>query len=73
LAHLDSRKYKQAAKKFLELHFSSIAGKYPEVISTQDIAIYTALTALAEFERSEIKSKVCNPSRLAPTLFCLLT
>jgi COP9 signalosome complex subunit 1 len=62
LAHFDSRKYKQAAKKFLEVQFNTVANKFPEVISAQDITVYTTLAALAEFERSEIKARVIDNS-----------
>eukprot|EP01122_Echinamoeba_exundans_P003112 TRINITY_DN13265_c0_g1_i1.p1 TRINITY_DN13265_c0_g1~~TRINITY_DN13265_c0_g1_i1.p1 ORF type:complete len:464 (-),score=128.40 TRINITY_DN13265_c0_g1_i1:77-1264(-) len=62
LAYLDSRKFKQAAKKLLEVNYSSIHGKFGAIISTQDIAKYTTLCALAEFDRKEIKSRLIDNS-----------
>ena len=46
------------------MQYSSIQGKFGEIISTQDIATYTALCALAEFDRSEIKSRLIDNSDL---------
>jgi COP9 signalosome complex subunit 1 len=62
LAYLDSRKFKQAAKKLLEVNYSSIHTKFGTIISTQDIAKYTTLCALAEFDRKEIKSRLIDNS-----------
>jgi len=61
LAHLENRKYKLAAKKFLETPFEfGGASAWPEVISPQDIAIYGSLTALATLDRQELKKKVID-------------
>ncbi|XP_051117299.1 COP9 signalosome complex subunit 1-like [Andrographis paniculata] len=59
LAHLESKKYKLAARKFLETG-PELGNNYTEVISPQDIATYGSLCALASFDRSELKSKVID-------------
>ncbi|KAL6494037.1 COP9/signalosome complex subunit Csn1 [Orobanche gracilis] len=55
LAHLESRKYKLAARKFLETG-PEPGNNYTEVIAPQDIATYGSLCALASFDRAELKA-----------------
>eukprot|EP01115_Flamella_aegyptia_P009103 TRINITY_DN3851_c0_g1_i2.p1 TRINITY_DN3851_c0_g1~~TRINITY_DN3851_c0_g1_i2.p1 ORF type:complete len:317 (-),score=105.72 TRINITY_DN3851_c0_g1_i2:149-1099(-) len=59
LSNLENRKYKVAARKFLETTID-IADNYNEVISAQDIAIIGGLTALATYDRQELKKKVLD-------------
>jgi COP9 signalosome complex subunit 1 len=59
LAHLDTRKYKLAARKFLETTFD-LGNHFNEIISPQDVAIFGGLCALAMFDRAELKSKVLD-------------
>ncbi|KAG9284044.1 hypothetical protein G9A89_022818 [Geosiphon pyriformis] len=59
LAHLDSHKYKVAARLFLETGFE-LSNNYTEVISPNDVAVYGGLCALASFDRAELKSKVID-------------
>ncbi|KAI3957212.1 hypothetical protein MKW98_012087 [Papaver atlanticum] len=59
LAHLESKKYKLAARKFLETG-PELANTYTEVIAPQDVATYGGLCALASFDRAELKSKVID-------------
>ncbi|KAL5727644.1 COP9/signalosome complex subunit Csn1 [Ranunculus cassubicifolius] len=59
LAHLDNKKYKHAARKFLETP-SELGNHYTEVIAPQDVATYGGLCALASFDRTELKSKVID-------------
>jgi len=59
LALLDNKKYKQAAKKFLETTID-IANNYNEVLTAQDIGIYGGLSALAYFDRGELKKQVID-------------
>lgn len=59
LAQLANKKYKIAARKFLEVTFD-ISNSYNEVVSPQDIAIYGGITALANFDRQELKRKVLD-------------
>uniref|UniRef100_A0A7N0V0M3 PCI domain-containing protein n=1 Tax=Kalanchoe fedtschenkoi TaxID=63787 RepID=A0A7N0V0M3_KALFE len=61
LAHLESKKYKLAARKFLETG-SELGNNYSEVIASQDVATYGGLCALASFDRTELKNKVINNS-----------
>ncbi|KAJ3032870.1 cop9 signalosome complex subunit [Rhizophlyctis rosea] len=61
LAQLDVGKYKQAARRFLEVSFE-MANHYNDVISPNDIAYYGALCALASFDRSELKKHVFENS-----------
>ncbi|EPS64067.1 hypothetical protein M569_10712, partial [Genlisea aurea] len=59
LAHLDGKKYKLAARKFLETG-PELGNHYTEVIAPQDVATYGSLCALATFDRAELKSKVID-------------
>ncbi|KAM4094572.1 hypothetical protein ACB094_06G205400 [Castanea mollissima] len=59
LAHLEAKKYKLAARKFLETG-SELGSHYNEVIAPQDVATYGGLCALASFDRAELKSKVID-------------
>jgi len=57
LSNLENKKYKAAALKFLE---ATNLADFNYVIAPQDVAIYGALTALATFDRSELKKKVID-------------
>ncbi|KAJ9188381.1 hypothetical protein P3X46_003743 [Hevea brasiliensis] len=59
LAHLEAKKYKLAARKFLEVA-PELGNSYTEVIAPQDVATYGGLCALASFERTELKNKVID-------------
>jgi COP9 signalosome complex subunit 1 len=59
LAHLELKKYKLAARKFLDVN-PELGNSYNEVIAPQDIATYGGLCALASFDRSELKQKVID-------------
>lgn len=60
LAELASRKYKSAAKNFLQSSFDNC--ECPEIISPNNVAIYGGLCALATFERQELQKKVLSSS-----------
>ena len=57
LAHLEGKKYRQAARKFLEVSVEH-ASNYSEIASAQDIATYGGICALASFDRSELRTKL---------------
>ncbi|KAL3536868.1 hypothetical protein ACH5RR_000234 [Cinchona calisaya] len=59
LAHLEGKKYKLAARKFLETS-PELGNHYTEVIAPQDVATYGGLCALASFDRTELKTKVID-------------
>ncbi|XP_030533498.2 COP9 signalosome complex subunit 1 [Rhodamnia argentea] len=59
LAHLETKKYKLAARKFLETG-PELGSHYNEVIAPQDVATYGGLCALASFDRTELKNKVID-------------
>jgi COP9 signalosome complex subunit 1 len=59
LANLENRKYKIAARKFLETTVD-LANNFNEVVAFQDVAIYGGLTALATFDRAELKKRVID-------------
>ncbi|KAL9245331.1 hypothetical protein vseg_018994 [Gypsophila vaccaria] len=59
LANLETKKYKLAARKFLEVG-PELGNQFSEVIAPQDVATYGGLCALATFDRSELKSKVID-------------
>lgn len=59
LAHLHAKKYKLAARKFLEVS-ADLGSGYNEIISPQDVALYGGLCALASFDRAELKAKLVD-------------
>jgi len=59
LAQLESKKYKLAARKFLETN-PELGSSFNEVLSPQDVAVYGGLCALASFDRAELKAKVVD-------------
>uniref|UniRef100_A0A7I4EGU5 26S proteasome regulatory subunit Rpn7 N-terminal domain-containing protein n=1 Tax=Physcomitrium patens TaxID=3218 RepID=A0A7I4EGU5_PHYPA len=59
LAHLESKKYKLAARKFVDTNFE-LGSNYSDVTAPQDVATYGGLCALASFDRAELKSKVID-------------
>ncbi|XP_045799037.1 COP9 signalosome complex subunit 1-like [Trifolium pratense] len=59
LSNLFAKKYKLAARKFIETS-PELGSHYNEVISSQDVAMYGGLCALATFDRAELKSKVID-------------
>ncbi|KAH7686844.1 26S proteasome regulatory subunit Rpn7/COP9 signalosome complex subunit 1 protein [Dioscorea alata] len=59
LAFLETKKYKLAARKFLETG-PELANNYTEVIAPQDVGTYGGLCALASFDRTELKNKVID-------------
>lgn len=61
LTHLEAKKYKQAARKFLEVS-AEHAASYQEIASAQDVALYGSLCALASFDRAELRSKLIESS-----------
>ncbi|XP_057454527.1 COP9 signalosome complex subunit 1 [Lotus japonicus] len=61
LANLEAKKYKLAARKFLETG-PELVNHYNEVIAPQDVATYGGLCALATFDRAELKAKVIDNS-----------
>jgi len=59
LAHLEGKKYKLAARKFLEVSPEHVAA-FSEIASAQDLALYGGLCALASFDRAELRSKLID-------------
>ncbi|XP_048871382.1 COP9 signalosome complex subunit 1 isoform X2 [Brienomyrus brachyistius] len=60
LAELASRKYKQAAKCFLQASFDHC--DFPELLSPSNVAVYGGLCALATFDRQELQRNVISSS-----------
>lgn len=58
LAELATRKYKLAAKHFLQANFDHC--DFPDMISCNNIAIYGGLCALATFDRQELQKNVIS-------------
>lgn len=56
LAELATKKYKSAAKHFLAASIDHC--DYPELLSSNNVAIYGGLCALATFDRSELQKQV---------------
>ena len=59
LAFLEAKKYKLAARKFLDVP-PELGSSYSEVASAQDVALYGGLCALASFDRAELKAKLID-------------
>ncbi|KPP65262.1 COP9 signalosome complex subunit 1-like, partial [Scleropages formosus] len=60
LAELASRKYKQAAKCFLQASFDHC--DFPELLSPSNVAVYGGMCALAAFDRQELQRNVISSS-----------
>ena len=60
LAELATKKYKSAAKNFLQASFDHC--DFPEMISSNNVAMYGGLCALATFDRSELKNVISSSS-----------
>jgi COP9 signalosome complex subunit 1 len=58
LAELATKKYKLAAKHFLQANFDHC--DFPDMISCNNIAIYGGLCALATFDRQELQKNVIS-------------
>jgi len=61
LYSMRSNTYAAAAERFLEVT-TDMDGKYKDVISCKEVAVYGALCVLATYSRSELKNKVLNNS-----------
>ena len=57
LALLDGKKYKLAARRFVEVP-PELGAEFSDVLAAQDVALYGGLTALASFDRAELKTRV---------------
>mmetsp|Transcript_24894 Transcript_24894/g.27705 ORF Transcript_24894/g.27705 Transcript_24894/m.27705 type:complete len:442 (+) Transcript_24894:38-1363(+) len=77
LANLENRKYKQAAKKFIDTP-AVLADTFTEVIVPRDVAVYGGLCGLATFSREEIKRLILDNTKfkafweLIPSLYKLI-
>ncbi|XP_046352804.1 COP9 signalosome complex subunit 1-like isoform X2 [Haliotis cracherodii] len=60
LADLATKKYKSAAKYFLQASFDHC--DFPELLSAGNVATYGALCALASFDRQELQRNVLSSS-----------
>jgi COP9 signalosome complex subunit 1 len=60
LAEMECRKYKNAARYFLQASFDHCV--CPDLVSPYTVAIYGGLCALGTFERQELHSKVLSSS-----------
>eukprot|EP01116_Phalansterium_solitarium_P022286 TRINITY_DN7301_c0_g1_i1.p1 TRINITY_DN7301_c0_g1~~TRINITY_DN7301_c0_g1_i1.p1 ORF type:complete len:502 (+),score=174.11 TRINITY_DN7301_c0_g1_i1:841-2346(+) len=61
LAELAARKYKLAAKAFVDAPFEpTTSGTEQQLIAPADVALYGALCAMATMERSELKKRVLD-------------
>ena len=61
LVHLAAGHYQSAAKSFLEC-YPSLGSSFNEIISSNDVAVYGALCALASMDRNTLKTKVLDNS-----------
>jgi len=61
LADLMTRKYKSAAKQFLEASLDHM--DCPDLLSPNNVAMYGGLTALATFDRNELHKQVLSSSQ----------
>ena len=58
LAELAMKKYKSAAKHFLQANLDRT--EFPELLSPNNVAVYGGLTALASFTRAELQKHVIS-------------
>lgn len=58
LADLATKKYKSAAKHFLQANFDHC--DFPDMLSNNNVAIYGGLCALATFDRQELQKNVIS-------------
>jgi COP9 signalosome complex subunit 1 len=59
LAELTGRKYKTAAKHFLQANLDHLDhSEFPELLSPSNVAMYGGLCALATFDRQELQKNV---------------
>uniref|UniRef100_A0A8C7MKA7 G protein pathway suppressor 1 n=2 Tax=Oncorhynchus kisutch TaxID=8019 RepID=A0A8C7MKA7_ONCKI len=58
LAELASRKYKPAAKCFLQASFDHC--DFPELLSPSNVAVYGGMCALATFDRQELQKNIIS-------------
>ncbi|VDN39790.1 unnamed protein product [Gongylonema pulchrum] len=56
LSHLNSKNYRQVAKKCLKIEFDSF--DCPTLLAAKDIVMFGTICALATFDRSELKKNV---------------
>ncbi|KAI9807025.1 MAG: hypothetical protein M1825_005742 [Sarcosagium campestre] len=59
LAHLASGHYKEAAKAFLGTDIS-LGSSFNQVLTSNDVAVYGGLCALASMDRAELKARVLD-------------
>ena len=63
LAELASRNFKNAAKRFLASNFDHFVGDSSDILSSNNIAVYGGLTALATYDRPELlKNIIASPA-----------
>lgn len=60
LADLASRNFKNAAKRFLATNFDHFAGDSSDILSSNNIAVYAGLTALATYDRPELLKNIIS-------------
>lgn len=60
IAELQTKKYKCAAKSFLQANFDHC--DFPEMLSPNNVAMYGGLCALATFDRQELQKNVISSS-----------
>lgn len=67
LAQLSTQKYKLAARKFIDVG-PELGNSYASVVSARDIGVIAGLTALATFDRAELRRRVLDNPQLAAYL-----
>jgi COP9 signalosome complex subunit 1 len=58
LAELAGKKYKSAAKCFLQANFDH--ADFPDMLSANNVAVYGGLCALATYDRDELQKNVIS-------------
>ncbi|KAH9887411.1 26S proteasome subunit RPN7-domain-containing protein [Xylariomycetidae sp. FL2044] len=62
LAYLGSARYSEAARCFLEVGDPTVCQRYNDVMSSNDVATYGGLLALASMDRLELQTRVLDNS-----------
>lgn len=60
LQYMSQGELKAAAEAFLDVDFANLGDTYNDIISSNDVAVYGGLCALASMSRAELQSKVLD-------------
>lgn len=65
ISYLHDRKFKLAARRFIEVKVDKLPANINQTVTANDIAKYATLLALAEFDRNELNTRVLSNPEFA--------